>query len=80
MPLEHVTWSRNMQYEGFRFSLGSVSDRDDWQRQFEWMFENLEKLNQVFRPFIGFGNGFIRRGIIFWGKHPNLYTFANIGF
>ena len=27
-------------------------DKDDWQKQFEWMFTRLEKLNQVFRPFI----------------------------
>ena len=27
-------------------------DRDDWQRQFKWMFAKLEMLNQVFRPFI----------------------------
>ena len=133
MPLERVIWNRNTQYEGFRLSLGSVSDRDiwlaawrkpdqtqiainlslkltdshsegdfdalgifnaleeekgaienafgeslkwqkepffpslgpvigvykditpdrdDWQQQFEWMFENLEKLNQTFRPFL----------------------------
>ena len=27
-------------------------DRVDWQRQFNWMFATLEKLNQTFRPFI----------------------------
>ena len=27
-------------------------DRDDWQRQFEWIFAMLETLNQVFRPFV----------------------------
>ena len=53
---ESLTWQR----EPFFSSLGPVvgmyenitPDRDDWQRQFEWMFATLEKLNQVFRPFI----------------------------
>ena len=27
-------------------------DRDDWQRQFEWIFTMLETLNRVFRPFV----------------------------
>ena len=48
------------QKEPFFASLGPVvgvyksitPDRDDWQPQFEWMFTMLEKLNQVFRPFI----------------------------
>ena len=48
------------QEEPFFSSLGPVvgvyksitPDRDDWQRQFEWMFTILEKLNQVFRPFV----------------------------
>ena len=31
---------------------GITPDRDGWQEQFEWMFAMLEKLNQVFRPFI----------------------------
>ena len=30
MPLERVTWNRNPQYEGFRLSIKSVSDRDIW--------------------------------------------------
>ena len=48
------------QEEPFFPSLGPVvgvykditPDRDDWQRQFEWMFTMLEKLNQVFCPFL----------------------------
>lgn len=52
--------SLRWQKEPFFSSLGPVvgvyksitPDRDDWQRQFEWMFTTLEKLNQVFRPFI----------------------------
>ena len=30
MPLEHVTWNWHTQYEGFRLSIKSVSDRDIW--------------------------------------------------
>ena len=53
---ESLTWQK----EPIFASLGPVvgvyknitPDRDDWQRQFEWIFAMLETLNQVFRPFV----------------------------
>ena len=30
MPLEHVTWSQHTQYEGFRLSIRSISEREIW--------------------------------------------------
>ena len=53
---ESLTWQREPRFNAPGPLVGVYADitpdRSDWHRQFEWIFENLEKLNKVFRPFI----------------------------
>ena len=51
-----LTWQREPEFSAPGPLVGVYQDitpdRDDWQRQFQWMFATLEELNQTFRPFI----------------------------